>query len=305
MAGNACCIRLSASNVCLSFTDSGNPYKYCRIYFLPKEILHELPIASCWEDVDRVITENKAIRSELNTLIGENWRDWAKSTAASKKSIIKRVIFEKPDVCRRIIDSYKDSDLDDLDFSQNIDYCILKLWQAIQPQLNFLFLQHSIEQIDSLSGARMAIRTFQEWVEDNGGWRTIHNLNTNKREKCVQSIIHLSAKQFIKDNNLDFSCEPDDGHGPVDFKISRGQDKTVIELKLSSNPQYMHGYQEQIRLYAKSEGTQNMIYIFVDVGNLGRRQKLENQIEEDKWSDETVPEVFIIDATEQLSASIW
>ena len=24
MAGNACCIRLSASNVCLSFTDSGN-----------------------------------------------------------------------------------------------------------------------------------------------------------------------------------------------------------------------------------------------------------------------------------------
>ena len=151
----------------------------------------------------------------------------------------------------------------------------------------------------------MAIRTFQEWVEDNGGWRTIQNLNTNKREKCVQSIIHLSAKQFIKDNNLDFSCEPDDGHGPVDFKISRGQDKTVIELKLSSNPQYMHGYQEQIRLYAKSEGTQNMIYIFVDVGNPGRRQKLENQIEEDKWSDETVPEVFIIDATEQLSASIW
>ena len=290
------------------FDDDGfliNPYKYCRIYFLPREILHELPIASCWEDVDRVITENKAIRSELNTLIGENWRDWAKSTAASKKSIIKRVIFEKPDVCRRIIDSYKDSDLDDLDFSQNIDYCILKLWQAIQPQLNFLFLQHSIEQIDSLSGARMAIRTFQEWVEDNGGWRTIQNLNTNKREKCVQSIIHLSAKQFIKDNNLDFSCEPDDGHGPVDFKISRGQDKTVIELKLSSNPQYMHGYQEQIRLYAKSEGTQNMIYIFVDVGNPVRRQKLENQIEEDKWSDETVPEVFIIDATEQLSASIW
>ena len=28
MAGNACCIRLSASNVCLSFTDSGEKEKW-------------------------------------------------------------------------------------------------------------------------------------------------------------------------------------------------------------------------------------------------------------------------------------
>ena len=97
---------------------------------------------------------------------------------------------------------------------------------------------------------------YNKHVKVNREFTFLSRLNT-----IVQSIIHLSAKQFIKDNNLDFSCEPDDGHRPVDFKISRGQDKTVIELKLSSNPQYMHGYQEQIRLYAKSEGTQNMIYM--------------------------------------------
>lgn len=282
-----------------------NPYKHCRVYFLPEEILHELPVAACWEDVDRVFTENNAIRKELNNLIGKNWDDWAKATKTSKKSILKKTIFEKPEVCRRIIDSYKDSDLSDLDFSKDFDYGILKLWQVIQSQINFLFLQHSASQIDSMTGAKMAIEIFQDWVENNGGWKIIQELDSSKREKSVQRLIHLAAKQFIADNNLDFSCEPDDGHGPVDFKISRGQDKTVIELKLSTNPQYMHGYQQQIRLYAKSENTQNMIYIFVDVGNSGRRKKLEEQVSDDQWSDEIVPKVVIINATEQLSASIW
>ncbi|MGX8705010.1 MAG: hypothetical protein ACSW8J_00380 [bacterium] len=290
------------------FDDDGflvNPFKQCRMYFLPEEILHELPVAACWEDIDKVITENNAIRRELNVIIGSSWHDWVKSTAASKKSLLKRVIFENPEVCRRIIDSYRNSDLDDLDFKKDIDYCILKLWQVIQPQINFLFLQHSDTQIDSMTGAKMAIEIFQDWVENNGGWKIIQELDSAKREKGMQRLIHLAAKQFISDNNLDFSCEPDDGHGPVDFKVSRGQDKTVIELKLSSNSQYLHGYKVQIQQYAKSEKTQNMIYIFVDVGNPGRRKKLEELIEEDQLSDGIFPETIIIDATEQRSASNW
>ena len=83
----------------------------------------------------------------------------------------------------------------------------------------------------------------------------------------TQRLIHLSALQTVKINNLDFSCEVNNGHGPEDFKISRGNDKTVIELKLSSNSQYLHGYTDQIRQYAKSENTNKMIYVLIDVGN--------------------------------------
>lgn len=38
------------------FRDDGliaNPYKGCEILFLPIDILHELPIAQCWDDIDR------------------------------------------------------------------------------------------------------------------------------------------------------------------------------------------------------------------------------------------------------------
>lgn len=39
-----------------------NPYKGCEILFLPEDILHELPIAKCWDDIDRVVSVGKGER---------------------------------------------------------------------------------------------------------------------------------------------------------------------------------------------------------------------------------------------------
>lgn len=116
-------------------------------------------------------------------------------------------------------------------------------------------------------------------------------------------LIHLCAPNYIKVNDFDFSCEPNDGPGPVDFKISRGNDKTVIEIKLSSNQDYLNGYQNQVKRYADAENTDNMVYVFIDVGNPGRRRTLEVAHENDLISGNRIPEVVIIDANEQLSAS--
>lgn len=58
-------LRLNKENYpdCI-FRDNGlivNPYKGCEILFLPIDILHELPIAQCWDDIDRVVSENENI----------------------------------------------------------------------------------------------------------------------------------------------------------------------------------------------------------------------------------------------------
>ena len=50
-----------------------NLYKGCEILLLPKDILHELPIAQCWDDMDRVASENENIRREINEAVGEEW----------------------------------------------------------------------------------------------------------------------------------------------------------------------------------------------------------------------------------------
>ena len=42
------------------------------------------------------------------------------------------------------------------------------------------------------------------------------------------------------------------------LKVSRGQDKTLIEVKLSSNSQYLHGYEVQVEEYGKAENTDKL-----------------------------------------------
>ncbi len=120
----------------------------------------------------------------------------------------------------------------------------------------------------------------------------------------MQRVIHLSGLAYIQANNLSMSCEADEGRGPVDFKISRGQDITIIEVKLSSNAQYMHGYEIQVEEYAKAEQTDNIIYVLVDVGNSGRMKKFSDRYNRDIDEGKKVPEAIMIDATSKESASI-
>lgn len=99
------------------------------------------------------------------------------------------------------------------------------------------------------------------------------------------------------------SFEANEGPGPVDLKMSRGNDKTVVEIKLSSNADYLHGYEEQIEEYAKAEGTLQRIFVYVKVGNPGRDKKIEKLHQERLKKGENPPELFVIDAQKQTSAS--
>ena len=51
----------------------------------------------------------------------------------------------------------------------------------------------------------------------------------------------MMAMSYIDAYKLDMSCEPDTGSGPIDFEISNGIDKTLIEVSLSSNDHYLQG----------------------------------------------------------------
>ena len=53
-----------------------NPYKNAAILLLPEEILHQLPIAKGWDDINRVISENNIIRQEISAEVGAEWFRW-------------------------------------------------------------------------------------------------------------------------------------------------------------------------------------------------------------------------------------
>ena len=115
-------------------------------------------------------------------------------------------------------------------------------------------------------------------------------------------MFQLCAITYINSQNLDMSCETNIGVGQEDIKISRGKDKTILELKLSSNKDCVHGYEHQLPRYAEAEQTDNMIFCVFDLGDPNMISKLidlHNQAPENI----VAPELVIIDAKPQKSAS--
>lgn len=280
-----------------------NPYKGCELLYLPKEILHEIPIAKCWDDIDRVISENKAIRNEINEAVG---REWADIYSSQKKAYLKNYIFKDPERCARVIDAYREEELGAYEPHSNFEYFIADTFKKIKKSGVFNFLEHSDKkEISSWDASLKVLDIFRSWVEDNKGWDEIISRSTSMREKSVQRLLHLSGKQFCDDNNIDMSFEPNEGPGPVDIKISRGCDKTVMEIKLSSNPDYLHGFEEQIEKYARAEGTDQRIFVYVQIeDHPGRDKRIQEEYEKRRSRGENPPFLYMIDSRVQKSASL-
>ena len=178
-----------------------NPYKNCELLLLPKEILHELPIAKCWDDIDRVVSENDAIRQEINEIIGIEWR---KYTSHEKKAYLKKMIFMDPEKCARVLQSYQDSHVGECNWEADLDYVAQRIFKGLK-DIGFAFLQHGAEpsRICSREAVRHVIEIFKDWVENNRGWSEIQEISTGKREKMVKGLKNLGAKEYMEVINWD------------------------------------------------------------------------------------------------------
>lgn len=190
-----------------------NPFKKDPILLLPVEILHELPIAKDWYDIDNVIFENETIRREINAEIGFVWEKWSSS---EQKDFLKQHIFMEPDACRRVIDGYKNEELPQLNPKIDPDYFAASLLKEMKKDISFSAKK---KEPTSFEAAMDVINILKDWVENNRGWSEIQDAPSKKREKSVQSFMHLAAKYYVEMNNIDLSPETDSGRGPIDIKL--------------------------------------------------------------------------------------
>lgn len=278
-----------------------NPEKKCAVLLVPIEILHKLPVAKSWEDIDHVVSENNTIRALMNQKVAEEWIKWASSY---RKNYLREEMFKRPDVWKQMLEDYCKVELKKYNPEEQIDYYLERIWKRIQ-ELDISWESSAKkEAINSTKAAWEILGIFKEWIENHKGWYVIQEASSKNREKIVQRVIHLSGLSYIRTNDLDMNCEPDEGRGPVDFKVSRGQDITIIEVKLSTNSEYRNGYENQIEEYGKAENTNNMIYVLIDLGNSGRVKTIEKLYAENLKKGKKTPEIMIMDAKERLSASI-
>ena len=302
-----------------------NPYKsqkgkHIRIYFLPTEILQDLPIAHSWDEIDDVISKNEAIKREINIEIGN---EWSKYSSYMKKKYIREEIFENQQRCSRVINAYREESTKEIDltdpktYSTSPDYYVAKIAKNLNDE-HFAFTLKTNStggavnsadpsvikrEVNSHSVTIDMLDYFGEFVYNHKGWELIQSFSTGEAEKFTQRIIDGCCRKIVEENEFDISFEPNEGPGPADIKVSRGSDKTVIEVKLSTNGEYIHGFDTQLPRYAETEKARFMVLLFIDKGNPGRLKSLKKRCDELQFSDDYCPELYLVDARKQKSAN--
>lgn len=96
-----------------------NPYTKKRIYLLPIEILHKLPIVQCWSDIAYAAEYNQSIKDEMNRIVGDTWNKLSKE---KKKEKIRETILSNNEFISGIINAYKSESINQLNIKKDFSY---------------------------------------------------------------------------------------------------------------------------------------------------------------------------------------
>lgn len=144
--------------------------------------------------------------------------------------------------------------------------------------------------IDTFQECRDRLLFLKSEIENNGAYRLFyHRGQPIQRESDLQILFRLTW--FATPS--DFNAEVNNGRGPVDFKVSRGnKDKTLVEFKLAKNSKLQQNLEKQVAIYEAANRTKKSlkaIFYFSDE----ERQKVQKVLKELKM--ETEESIILID----------
>ncbi|MEV6849995.1 hypothetical protein [Actinoplanes sp. NPDC051411] len=176
---------------------------------------------------------------------------------------------------------------DDVDFLRTL--FVSQVRKAIdQLERDTDFYAHSP---DSYVEARKRVLAFKRYIEDQDGYKLLNRKGkTFSREEDVQLFFGL----VWYGTTFDVNREPNNGRGPVDFKVSFGRtSKALVELKLASNSHLRQNLLNQVSIYEKANETQKSIKVILFYTE-EQQAKVHTILAELKMRDD--PSVILIDA---------
>lgn len=113
----------------------------------------------------------------------------------------------------------------------------------------------------SFDEALKAVEIFKHYVEQQDGWRVINRGKGQPfaNEAEVQGFFGL----LLQASRFDVNREPNNGRGPVDFKISMGLDKSLIEFKLAKSTSLERNLSKQIDVYEAANKTKTSVAVVI------------------------------------------
>lgn len=276
------------------------------IYFIPESFLTELKVAKDWSEIDDVCDYNKKIRRKVCKAIQGIWEDMSKMN----KKQFKDLIISNKTAYNTVLDYAKSIEPKGYDFIQDNcnEYFDLKIEELVASHpLNIPCVCQNCytpEQVYSIT--KEICTQFKHLVEDNRMYKMLLKDNgKSKRESVWQLYLYSIAQTYLRAGHINISVdrESDSGAGELDFKFSQGQQcQTIVEIKLSDNPDLLHGYKTQLPQYVKAENADHALFIVIIVKNINKKQFYELlNIHKKKEKGQT--EILFIDARPQKSAS--
>jgi hypothetical protein len=117
------------------------------------------------------------------------------------------------------------------------------------------------QKFDSYEEALARTIGFKQYVENQDGYRLINRKGQPfSDEKEVQLFFGL----IWFGSRFDVNREPNNGRGPVDYKVSIGAaDKSLIEFKLGSNSKLKQNLQKQVEIYERANQTPKSVKVIL------------------------------------------
>jgi hypothetical protein len=188
---------------------------------VPKDVLRELPVATDWSDIDRVVQHNAMLRDLVNKMIGSI----TKATIKEKKRALKAIALQSESTFQKLFTDLLAGNLHGYDFGKdrkNVE--ALREVLTSTPQMFPLTIAKpttpSAAELRRVVGEITA--QFKHLIEDCDLSRLLWNNSDPKSEKAAQLVYFGVADSYCKANNIDISPEVHSGGGPVDFKFSTG-----------------------------------------------------------------------------------
>ncbi|MCU7933229.1 MAG: hypothetical protein KZQ90_20745 [Candidatus Thiodiazotropha sp. (ex Codakia rugifera)] len=278
------------------------------LLLVPTDIVRDLPIATDWSDISRVVAENEALRDCVNNHVGEIWA----SMSRKEKQRLKESALRNKEAFEATLEMLHQAKGDPYDIQSDLGGEVF--WGALVKEVaakypkdlsSYKDAKLDLESVHAIVG--QIINQFQFLVENRDLWRELwdEKLEKHRKEKAAQRLFFAVADSYCKSNDLDLTPEAETGNGPVDFKVSAGfSSRVIVEIKLSSNPKVLHGYEKQLEIYRGAEQTDAAYFLVIDVGKMGEKEDnlihIKNQQVRDGYS---ASEIVFVNALPRESAS--
>lgn len=273
-----------------------NEYNNKPILVIDKNLLLDLPVAENLSDIDYVSSFNEKVRKEFASYLNISNRK-----KKLDKDEVKRLFIGNEEFFNSFLKKYREDEVLPYDFEKDKN-CEIK-WYYTSKKIIEENPMNIDKNINVYEITKTICNQFKYLIEEKGLWRSLYDDNgVPLNESHSQMLFFGIADTYCKVNNIDISRENNNGNGPVDFKLSASYfNKTIVEVKKSSNPQLLHCYEVQIPIYMNQEEVEKAIYLFINLGDHDIRVKdFKNGM--DKYKNSKI-ELIEIDGRKKDSAS--